>query len=117
MGYDGVLLELANWVVAGGGASIGFFTIRWLAIFFAGRFDKQAERIDKNQQLLVSQLQAQIASLIEWKAEVEVQLRECQQKHADSEREVARLNGLLVGLGDARQHAALIVANEKKASK
>lgn len=98
------------------GFGIGLLVIRFLSLVIQ-QWNVKEDRLDKGTKTLIEQQQQQIASLLEWKDDVEVALKECQQRHAASELEVARLSGLLAGFGDARQQAALIVAAEKAEGK
>ena len=104
---------IAAWVPAGAGLGLGLLSIRLLAMVIA-QWNVKEDRIDKGTALLISQLQQQTKDLLEWKERVEVELMECQRRHAASEEEVARLRGLMQGYGDARDKAQLIVSEEKR---
>jgi hypothetical protein len=107
----------ASWGASGFGAGLGFFFVRWLAIFIAGRWDKKEAHLDAATKLLIEQLQVQVKSLIERLTYIERDLAECKRMHAQSEADRLRLEAMLQGIGDARQHAALIVADEKRKDK
>lgn len=116
---DGGLLDvgrLTEWTQNGIGLGIGLLVVRLISMLIA-QWNVKEERLEKGHKNLFETQQQQIASLLEWKEQVEAALKECQQQHAASNLEVARLSGLLAGFGDAKQHAALIVAAEKAASK
>jgi hypothetical protein len=117
--------DFAQLAIAGGSAG-GMFglvlvAVRWCANFIAGRLDKREEHLgrkeehlDAGTQRLIVQLQEQVNGLIEAKATTDKLLAECLDRDIEMKRRVAQLEGLTAGLGDARQHAALIVASEKR---
>lgn len=90
---------------------------RWIVEFFTGRLDKQQAHNDEVSQRQFDRLEKEIASLTARVTNAETSLLECTRKHAESEAHVLRLEAMLQGAGDARQHAALIVASEKKEAK
>lgn len=114
-------ISLAQLAVAGGsvGGSLGIVLVmvKWTATFIAGRLDKREDRLDAGTQLLIGQLQEQVKGLLEHKETVERKLAECMERDIEKERRIAQLEGLAAGFGDARQHAALIVAGEKAKDK
>lgn len=88
--------------------------VSWLLVFVTGRQDKRQATIDEAQSELIQTLRNDVAELRERVTGTERQLRECERKHAESEAKVMKLEALLAGLGDARQHAQLIVSEEKR---
>lgn len=88
--------------------------IRWLIEFFTGRQDKRQEHIDSVTKELIEALRVEIGGLRERVAAAEKSLLECQKRHSESEAKVVRLEAMLAGFGDARQHAQLIVSEEKR---
>lgn len=103
-----------EWGSAGIGAGFGFFLVRWIAVFVAGRWDKKEAQLDAATKLLIEQLQQQVSGLLERLCEIEKDLAACKRLHAESEAQRLRLEGLMQGLGDARQQAQLIIAEEKR---
>lgn len=106
-----------TWGFGGIGFGVGFFAVRWAAVYAAQRWDKREAQIDAGMQTLIEQLKTQVTSLFERLDRVERELAECKAMHAKADAERMRLEGLVAGLGDARQHAALIIASEKKDAK
>lgn len=88
--------------------------IRWLWESVTGRLDKQQQHNDEVAQRQFERLEGEIEKLTVRVTKAETALLECTKKHAESEAHVLRLEAMLQGYGDARQHAALIVAAEKK---
>lgn len=87
--------------------------ISWMLVFFTGRQDRRQAQIDEATKELIEGLRTEVREVREELRLVKASLHECERKHLESEAKVARLEGTLAGLGDARQHAALIVAAEK----
>lgn len=110
----GVYATATEWGSAGIGAGFGFFLVRWIAVFVAGRWDKKEAQIDAATQLLIQQLQEQVSGLFQRIGHIDTELAECKRMHAESEAARLRLEGLMQGLGDARQQAALMVAEERR---
>ena len=84
------------------GAGVGFFTVRWLVVFMAGRWDKREEHIDKVTRELIDQLRQQVAdvlasnkALTDRVDKAEAALRDCLSKHATSEAEIAHLTAMM----------------------
>lgn len=102
---------------AGGSFGLVFVTVRWLATFIAGRMDKRQDHLDEATRELIDGFRRDVADLRARVTSAETQLRECERKHSESEAKVMQLEAMLAGFGDARQHAALIVASEKKEAK
>lgn len=104
-------LEAAfSWGMSGMGAGLGFFAVRWVAIFVAGRWDKKEAQIDAGTRRLIEQLEHQIDALTKREesreqrlSRFENDLADCKRLHAESEAEVMRLKAMLQGYGDARQ--------------
>lgn len=114
------LATVANAAGLGFGAGGAFFMVRWVAIFVAGRWDKKEAHLDAGTDRLIRGLEVQIDSLTNRITSlntrldhVESELSECKRLHAESEAERTRLNAVLQGMGDARQHAQLIVSAER----
>lgn len=114
-------LDLAEVAMASGtaGGSFGlvFVAVRWFANFMAGRLDRRQDHIDIATKELIDGLRRDVSDLRERVTLTERQLRECERKHSESEARVMQLEAMAAGMGDARQHAALIVASEKKDAK
>jgi len=121
------MTSVGIWDVAIGGGSAGFgmglvfVMVRWSANFLAGRLDKKEAQLDAGTQRLIAGLQQQIEALTNREdareqrlSHVEDELAECRRLHAESEADRMRLNAMLLGMGDARQHAQLIVSAEKR---
>lgn len=107
---------ILDFVAMGGGASFGFFVVRWLLSFIAGRVDKREAQIDAGTKSLIQLLQNQVNELASQVTKFRADLDECKRQHDEARREVMELRGLLQGIGDAREHAQLIVskaANKK----
>lgn len=118
------LATVANAAGLGFGAGGAFFMVRWIAVFIAGRWDKREAHVDAGTDRLIHGLETQIESLTnritslnQRLDHVETELSECKRLHAESEAERTRLHAMLQGLGDARQHAHLIIASEKAKDK
>src|SRR5690606_3128028 len=118
-GMNGI--NLAELAVASGtaGGSFGlvFVAVRWTANFIAGRMDKRQEHIDAATKELIDALRSDVVDLRTRVVSAEQQLRECQKQHGEARAEVMELRAMMKGLGDARQHAQLIVSSEKKVAK
>lgn len=120
--------------VAGGSFGAGVWAaklvgqgIAWVVNTFIGRFDKREADLDAGVKELISQLRDQVKELKDecagLKREVEdfrsrlntaeAELLECLKKHAESDARVLQLEAAQTGLGDAKQHAQLIVSAEK----
>lgn len=108
--------EFATAIPYGLGFGLGLLGIRVLAMVLA-QWNVKEDRIDKGNAKLIEQQQSQIKGLLEWKERVEKALEECQERHAASEQEVARLSGLLQGYGDARQLAQINAAADRAAAR
>ena len=108
---------VALWGASGVGAGGGFFIIKWLFEYVGGRMDKRAAALDQGTQLLIEGLEKRLDTVTERLDRVERDLADCRYKHAESEAEVLRLKAMMQGAGDAREHAALIIAAEKQAGK
>ena len=108
--------ESAAAIFSGGaGLGAGAFFAKWFFEWIGGRVDKREERVDKATQDLFDHMETQITRLTTRVESAEHALAACEKKHQETLEEVSRLKGLVAGLGDARQHAALIVAAEKQA--
>jgi chromosome segregation ATPase len=109
--------------VAAQGAGMGFgfggafLVVRWIATFIAGRWDKREEHLDGATQRLFDRMEKQIEGLATRVQHAETSLAECERQHSESRAEVAELRATLQGYGQAREHAALIVAADRAANK
>jgi hypothetical protein len=88
--------------------------VKWATTFIFGRLDRREARLDEGTATLIQQLQDQVKGLLDHKEAVEKKLAECVERDIEKERRIAQLEGLTAGLGDARQHAQLIVSAEKR---
>lgn len=122
------LSTLAYSGMGGAGLGFSFLVVRWMASFIAGRSDAQAAHIDAATARLIEGLERRLDQEIETRRQLEaatqeelrelrLELAECNRRHADAEEEVSRLKGLILGVGDARNHAQLIIAADKQAAK
>lgn len=114
---DTILQTLAFGGSAGFSLGFAFLFVRWLAAFIAGRQDARTAHLDTATKLLIDQLQEQVKGLLEYKRTVDAKLAECLDRDIEKERRIAQLEGMMAGLGDARQHAQLIVSSEKQRGK
>lgn len=108
--------------LVGGGASIGvgFYFIRWLVGVFFGRVDKREaavdagfDRLDKGTDKLFARMQEQIDSLTTRLERIEAELEHCREERLRDQEELARLRGLVHGMGEVREAAAVIVAADR----
>lgn len=113
-GFGGAAETIGQWSAGGFGAGLSFFIVRWFAVFMAGRWDKREAQIDEATKRLIEQLTAEVTRLAERLGVVERDLADCKKLHAIAEAERLRVEAILQGYGDAKQHAALIVAAEKR---
>lgn len=97
-----VLGQIAGWGAGGMGAGVGFFTVRWLAVFMAGRWDKREAHIDTATVELIDQLRRQVSDVVasnnelrERVSQTEEALRDCLKKHVASEVEISRLMAMI----------------------
>src|SRR5690606_27867864 len=90
---------------------------RWSVEFFTGRQDKRQAHIDNVTRELIDALREEIGGLRERVAEAEGALRECKDQHSEANAKVLKLEAMRAGLGDARQHAQLMVAAVKRVAK
>lgn len=111
---------IASWGTVGLSGGVGFYALRWTLEWFGARADRRAEAIDAGTQQIILNLREEVNRMIEQGnrdrariTAVEAALDECKEKHADAELRVKKLEGLLQGIGDARQYAQLIVSDEK----
>lgn len=110
------LLQLALAGGSAGGLSLGIVLVvaRWTANFIAGRIDKREARLDTGTQRLIVGLQEEVDRLSGECTTLRERVSATEEEHAQCRRELMELRGLIQGRGDARQHAALIVAAEKR---
>ena len=111
------LANVPAWASFGVGAGGGFVAFKFLLEWLAGRMDKQREGIDAGTQRLIAGLEKRLEAVTVRLDDVEKELADCKRRHAESEAEVLRLKAIMRGMGDARQHAQLIVSSEKKEAK
>lgn len=111
------LETVAASATGGFGIGVGFFFVRWVAIFVSGRWDKKEAQLDAGTQRLIDRLETQVQSLLGHVARIDEELAECRRLHSESEALRLQAEALLQGSGDARQLAALIVASEKNKDK
>lgn len=116
---DSVVSLAASGAGIGGGATIAFLFIKWVVEHFGGRMDKRADRLDAGTATLISQLQGQVAALLEREkmreerlSNVEGELAECKRRHADADAELMRLKAIQQGRGEMRDRAQVIVSAE-----
>ena len=107
------LENVPAWFGAGSGLGAGFFALKWLFEFIGGRMDRRADALDAGTQRLLAGMENRLNAVTERLDRVERELADCQRKHAESEAKALRLEAMLQGAGDARQHAQLIIAAEK----
>jgi len=108
-----LLASLPAWFGVGAGSGAGFFTLKWLIEWIGGRMDRRADALDKGTQRLIEGLESRLNAVTARLDKVEQELAECTKKHAESEAKSLRLEAMLQGAGDARQHAQLIIAADK----
>jgi hypothetical protein len=109
--------SIANWFGIGAGAGGGFMAVRWFLEWVSGRVDKRTAHLDAATVRLIQALEERLESVMLRLDKTEKDLTECKKLHSESEARVMHLEAVFKGLGDARQHAALIVAAEKAKDK
>ncbi len=107
---DNLVTTMANYAGAGAGAGASFFMLKWAVELFFGRVDKREAAVASGTITLIAHLQTQINSLTERLEKAETELADCRDAHAIDQEELARWRGTAQGMGDAKQHAQLIVA-------
>lgn len=118
MTYDPLSFDMLATTATGGfSLGVGFFAVRWLAVFVAGRWDRREAQIDEATKRLIEQLTSEVTRLAKRLEVVEHDLAECKKLHAKAEAERTRVEAILQGYGDAKQLAALQSAAEKAATK
>ena len=105
--------------IVAGGFSIGggfVFALKFLE-FLGGRVDKREaavsaamSQVDEGTKTLIQHLQSQLSWFAEELGEVRQLLVECQERDHKSQARIAQLEGLMQGLGDAKQHGQLIAS-------
>lgn len=120
MDVGAILEQLPAVFTLGFGGGGGFYAIRWIAEWVAGRLDKREAKIDAATDQLIKRMAAQIDTLggetndLRTRlGEVEADLRECHRKHAAAESEVMKLNVIIQGMGEIKQLAHAFVAAER----
>lgn len=108
---------LTNWLLAGTGAAGGWVVINKFVDFISGRLGRREDqvvaaqaRIDTATHELILALQRQVDAQATQITAINTELEECRANHAHAQEEIARLRGLVHGLGDARQSAQRIVS-------
>jgi chromosome segregation ATPase len=121
---DSALSVIPSWAAAGVGGGAGFYFVKWFFEWLGGRVDKREAAAEKVSELndattrrLIEKLEARLDSLTTRLDHVEGELIQCRAQHATCEAELARLKGIIQGLGDAKQQAANIVAAERTADR
>ena len=113
MGPEDFGLVALQGISMGGGFGGAFFALKWFAQFIANRHDKREERLEQRSERLIIALERRVDDVMDRLDKTEKALDECKAQHRESEAKVARLEAILQGYGDAKQHAALIIAAEK----
>ena len=100
---------------------MAFFITKLVLDTFLGRIQHRESAVDAGTQRLIEGLERRLEQEstryddLDRRLEAfRVDLDECRKKHLEAESEVMRLKAMITGLGDARQHAQLIVSAEKK---
>lgn len=121
---DGLLAVLPSWAMAGAGAGGGYFVVLKFFEWIGGRVDKREDRVeagairlDAAMQQLIKNLEDRMTGLTARLDTVEHELTECRAQHAKCEAELHRLKGLIQGLGEAKQTAAVIIAADRVADR
>ena len=115
------LMEIAATTGSFGlGTGAGFFALRYLLEWIGVRVDRREaaalavrKEIDEATKNLINGLEARVKTLMERVDHVEDELQESNTKHSVCERELARLQGLVQGWGDAKNAAQTILAAER----
>lgn len=124
---ESIISTIPMWTSAGIGGGAGFFAIKWFVEWLSGRVDKRETavevsraQVDAAMQDLIAHLQQQIADLAQQNKNltqrvdaVEAELDNCRAERAADQKELARLQGAILGMGDAKQKAAAILAAER----
>lgn len=116
--------SIPEWIAAslGGGASVGvgFYAVRYAINTLLGRVDKREAaveagfaRLDEGTDKLFQRLQGEVNSLADRLGRVEAELEHCREERLRDQEELARLRGLVQGLGEVREQAAIIVAADR----
>ena len=109
--------SLGNWLGLGAGAGGGFYAVRWFLEWLSGRHDKREAHLDLATENLIRALEDRLNAVMTRLDSAESALEDCKRRHAESEAQVLRLEATLRAQGDARQHAQLIIAAEKRERK
>lgn len=124
VGFSETMLAFGT---GGVGVGAGIYIMRmighgigWLLTYLSGRQDKREADADRATASAVALMREEMSRMAARLSVVEHELEECKKLHRDTiaerdeiARERAELQGLLAGLGGARQHAQLIIAAEK----
>lgn len=110
----------AAWFSGGAGVGAGIYLFRWLFDWIGLRVDRREAvladghaRIDKATQDLIGHLQARLETMNARITDLERELDDCRKRDAEKDARIARLEAQALGFGDARQHAQLIVSQER----
>lgn len=86
----------------GAGGGVAFFAFKWLVEWISGRMDKKQERLDRIQDDIITGLLKDVERLKaeggEMRCEIKAlreQLNECETRHVEAERKVARLEATI----------------------
>ncbi|KPH66963.1 hypothetical protein ADT71_03605 [Novosphingobium sp. ST904] len=112
-----ILEAFGGWAAGGFGAGGGFFAVKWLLEFIAGRTDAREAALDQDTRFVIENLKAEVARLFDRVTTLETEVAECRQAHANAEAKVIQLLAQRQGLGEAREHAQLIVSAERVAAR
>lgn len=124
MDFMNVPATIPDWLTAGAGAGAGgamtVYLLKIILEWISGRVDKREaaveasfDRLDKGTDKLIQRMQEQLQSLTTRLERVEAELVHCRDERARDQEELARLRGLVHGMGEAREQAAVIVAAER----
>lgn len=128
---EGLLSNIPALATGGLTAGAGFAIMLKLLDWLGGRVDARSAVIERREQhadqameTAFQTLQNQFTSALKRIDDLETEVKqvraelvECMKKHAEAEARAAKAEAREQAMGDGRQHAALIVAQEKAASK
>lgn len=128
---DDLLANIPGLAAGGLTVGAGFALMLRLLDWLGGRADARSAVIERREQhadqametafqTLQNQFSSALKRIDDLEAEVKqvrAELVECMKKHAEAEARAAKAEAREQAMGDGRQHAALIVAQEKAASR
>lgn len=128
---DNLLSSVPGLAAGGLTAGAGFALMLKLLDWLGGRVDARSAVIERREQhadqametafqTLQNQFSSALKRIDDLETEVQkvrAELVECMKKHAEAEARAAKAEAREQAMGDGRQHAALIVAQEKAAAK